>query len=198
VKLLIIVLAMIATGAGALHSWHTRGLYVKAALLSEAFNLASHVKLRVSDHYIKHGAMPHDNEVAGLPPPRSIFGTSVKRVAVNRGGVLIVDFDEKIGTRAMTFTPAISPVSGLLNWTCSSDSIEPAVLELLRPSCSYLPASRESRLMHAIANTDLPLVDLLLGEGAQPDAVVNGSARWYLRWVIDRNAYIKANKKQDG
>jgi hypothetical protein len=34
--------------------------------------------------------------------------------------------------------------------------------------------------------------------GVHPDAVVNGSARWYLRWVIDRNAYIKANKKQDG
>ena len=175
VKLLIIVLAMIATAAGALHSWHSRGLYVKAALLSEAFNLTSPVKLRVSDHYIKHGLMPNDNADAGLPPPKSIYGTSVKRVAINRGGVLIVDFEDKIGGKAMTFTPSISPVSGLLNWNCTSDSIDSSVLDRLKPSCSYLPASRESKLMNAIANKDLALVDELLSTGAQPEAVVNGN-----------------------
>lgn len=174
-KLLIIVLAMLATGAGALHSWHTRGLYVKAALLSEAFNLTSQVKFRVSDFYIKHGVMPQDNADAGLPPPKSIYGTSVKRVAVNRGGVLIVDFDDKIGQRSMTFTPSISRVSGLLGWNCTSDSISPRVLEKLKPGCSYLPSSRESQLMNAIANKDLPKVDSLLSKGAQPEAVVNGN-----------------------
>ncbi len=166
---------MIATGAGALQSWHSRGLYVKAALLSEAFNLTSNVKLRVADHYVKHGVMPHDNTDAKLPPPNSIFGTSVKRVAINRGGVLIVDFDEKIGSKAMTFTPSVSPVSGLLDWNCTSDSIEPAVLERLKPSCNYLPATRESKLMSAIANRDLPLVDLLLENGAKTEAVVHGN-----------------------
>ena len=174
-KLLIIVLAMLATGAGALHSWHTRGLYVKAALLSEAFNLTSQVKLRVSDFYIKHGVMPQDNADAGLPPPRSIYGTSVKRVAINRGGVLIVDFDDDIGARSMTFTPGISRVSGMLNWNCTSDSISPRVLEKLKPGCSYLPSSRESQLMNAIANKDLATVDSLLAKGAQPEAVVNGN-----------------------
>ncbi|NND92464.1 MAG: hypothetical protein HKN42_16515 [Granulosicoccus sp.] len=174
-KLLIIVLAMIATGAGALHSWHSRGQYVEAALLSEAFNLTSPVKLRVSDHYVKHGVMPHDNADADLPPPSSIFGTSVKRVAINRGGVLIVDFDEKIGARAMTFTPSVSPVSGLLSWNCTSDSISSSVLEKLKPACNYLPASLESQLMNAIANRDLALADSFLEQGAQPDAVVNGN-----------------------
>lgn len=175
VKLLIIVLAMLATGAGALHSWHTRGLFVKAALLSEAFNLTSQVKLRVSDYYVKHGVMPHDNKEAELPPPKSIYGTSVKRVAVNRGGVLIVDFEDKIGAESMTFTPTASPVSGLLSWNCTSDSIDPAVLAKLKPGCSYLPLTLESRLMKAIANKDLSLVDVLLEEGAQFDAIVNGN-----------------------
>jgi len=175
VKLLIIVLAIAAAGAGALQSWHSRGLYVRAALLSEAFNLTSHVKLRVSDHYVKHGVMPHDNADAELPPAKSIFGTSVKRVAVSRGGVLLVDFEEKIGEKAMTFTPTISPVSGLLSWRCSSDSINQAVLERLKPACNYLPASLESKLMSAIANRDLPQVDVLLNDNARPDAVVNGN-----------------------
>ncbi len=148
---------------------------MKAALLSEAFNLTSQVKLRVADHYIKHGVMPHDNADAGLPPPRSIYGTSVKRVAINRGGVLIVDFEDKIGARSMTFTPGISRVSGLLDWNCTSDSISARVLEKLKPGCSYLPASRESQLMNAIANKDLPRVDSLLDKGAQPEAVVNGN-----------------------
>ena len=182
---------MIATAGGALHSWHSRGLYVEAALLSEAFNLTSPVKLRVADHYIRHGVMPHDNSDADLPPAKSIYGTSVKRVAINRGGVLVVDFDEKIGAKAMTFTPSVSPVSGLLNWNCSSDSIDPNVLDLLKPNCSYLPASSESKLMNAISNKDLALVDALLSKGAQPDAVVNGNTPLMLASKIGRLSVVE-------
>ncbi|ASJ75432.1 ankyrin repeat domain-containing protein [Granulosicoccus antarcticus] len=190
-KLLIIVLAMIATAAGALHSWYSRGLYVEAALLSEAFNLTSPVKLRVSDHYIKRGIMPNDNTAAGLPPPKSIYGTSVKRVGINRGGVLIVDFEDKIGSKAMTFTPSINPVSGLLSWNCTSDSINPSVLERLKPNCTYLPASNESKLMNAIANKDLVLVDQLLVSGAQPEAVVNGNTPLMLAAKIGELSIVK-------
>lgn len=174
-KLLILMMAIVATGAGAFNSWHTRNLFVRAALLSEAFNVTAHVKLRIADHYVRTGLMPHDNTDAGLPPAKSLFGTSVKRVAVNRGGVLIVDFEDEIGRRAMTFTPSVSEVSGLLSWNCTSDSIERSVLEKLKPSCSYLPATLESQLMHAIANRDVTGVFSLLERGAQPEAVVNGN-----------------------
>lgn len=34
--------------------------------------------------------------------------------------------------------------------------------------------------------------------GIHPQDVVNGSACWYLRWIIDSNARIKAQKKADG
>lgn len=182
---------MAATGAGALHSWHSRGLYVKAALLSEAFNLTSHVKLRVSDHYVRHGVMPHDNADAHLPPPRSIYGTSVKRVAINRGGVLIVDFDEQIGAQSMTFTPTVSPVSGLLGWNCTSDSIDAAVLDKLKPGCSYLPLTLESRLMKAIANKNLPLVDETLHDGAQIEAIVNGNSPLMLAAKIGKLSIVE-------
>jgi len=179
-------------GAGAFHSWHTRNLYVRAALLSEAYNLTAHVKLRVSDHYLRTGAMPHDNADAGLPPARSLYGTSVKRVAVNRGGVLIVDFEEQIGRQAMTFTPTVSEVSGLLSWHCSSDSIERSVLDKLKPTCSFLPATLESQLMHAIANRDADRVEWLLERGAAPAAVVNGNTPLMLAAKIGEMASVEA------
>lgn len=174
-KLLIILLAMLGTTAGAVHSWHTRGLLVEAAMLSEGFNLAAHVKLRVADHYVRHGIMPSDNSDVDLPPPKSLYGTSVKRVAINRGGVLMVDFADRIGSKSMTFTPAISPVSGLLNWNCTSDSIDRAVLGKLKPECAYQPATDASKLMHSIANKDLPAVKALLASDVNPDTVVNGN-----------------------
>lgn len=166
---------MLGTFVGAAYSWHKRGLLVEAALLSEAFELATPVKLRVAAHYQREGIMPGDNNDLGLPPPKSVFGTSVKRVAVNRGGVLIVDFEDRIGERAMTFTPAISSVGGLLNWNCTSDSVDRAVLELLKPECIYHPATDASHLMHAIANEDAPAVDSWLQAGVDPDSLVNGN-----------------------
>lgn len=191
-KLLIILLAMAAAGGGALHSWHSRTLYVRAALLSEAFSLSAPVKLRVADHFVRHGVMPHDNDDAGLPPPKSLYGTSVRRVAINRGGVLIVDFDEEIGRESMTFTPSVSTVSGLLDWRCTSDSIDPDVLERLRPGCAYLPATAESRLMHAIANRDAARVGELLGAGAKANAVVNGNTPLMLAAKVGDIAVVEA------
>ena len=191
-RFLIILLAMAAAGGGALHSWHSRTLYVRAALLSEGFSLSAPAKLRVADHYVRHGVMPHDNGDAGLPPPKSLYGTSVRRVAINRGGVLIVDFDEEIGRESMTFTPSVSTVSGLLDWRCTSDSIEPGVLERLRPACDYLPATRESRLMHAIANRDVARVGELLAEGALPDAVVNGNTPLMLAAKVGDTRVVRA------
>ena len=190
-KLLIILLAMAAAAGGALHSWHSRTLYVRAALLSEAFSLVAPIQLRVSDHFLQHRLMPHDNAEAGLPPPKAIYGTSVRRVAVGRGGVLTVDFEERVGARSMTFTPTIGALGGHLAWNCTSDSIERGVLERLRPACHYLPATRESRLMHAIANRDEAALDRLLEEGARPDAVVNGNTPLMLAAKSGGTAIVK-------
>ncbi len=166
---------MIAVGAGSLHSYHERNLFIQAALLSEAYTLIAPVKRQISDHYVRHGMMPHDNADAGLPPAHSIFGASVKRVAINRGGVLLVDFEEEIGKQTLTFSPSINSASGLLDWRCTSDSIENKVLEKLKPSCTYLPGTLSSKLMHAIANQSIKDVNRLLAEGAKADAVVNGN-----------------------
>ena len=191
-KFLIILLAMVGTAAGAYHSWHTRGLLVKAAMVSEGFSLTTPIQLRVADYYVRHGIMPSDNADVDLPPAKSLFGTSVKRVAVNRGGVLMVDFEKRIGERSMTFTPSVSQVSGLLNWNCTSDSIDQAVLKVLNPPCAYQPATDASKLMHAIANKDLLLVQELLAAQTNPDTVVNGNTPLMLAAKTGDSAIVDA------
>ncbi|MBX2835615.1 MAG: ankyrin repeat domain-containing protein [Gammaproteobacteria bacterium] len=175
-KLLIILMAMLGTGAGAYHSYQSRQLLIEAALLSEAFDLTGPVKLRLTDYYMQHGVMASDNSEAGLDPPQSIFGASVKRVSVNLGGVISVDFDDEVGKRALMLTPAMSPVSGLLSWRCTSDSIEPDVLEKLKPVCYHRRSSAQSQLMHAIANNRGEEVSRLLASDARPAAIVNGNS----------------------
>lgn len=71
-KLLLIIVAMLMAGAGALHAWHERTLFIKASLLSEAAKLSANPKLRVADYYAVNGVMPHDNATAGLPPPVTV------------------------------------------------------------------------------------------------------------------------------
>ncbi len=162
-------------GAGAYNTYQTRDQFISAALYSEAYALTSSVKLRVADYYLQNRAMPHSNADVGLEPPGSLFGTSVKRVAINRGGVLQVDFEEELGKTAMVFTPTAGGSRGLLSWRCTSDSIDPAVLEKLRPTCNYLPDTPESQLMKAIANSSIGRIQKALNDGADVNAVVQGN-----------------------
>lgn len=174
-KILLILMAMGVAGAGAFHTHQTRDQFISAALYSEAFALTSSVKLRVADYYLQNRAMPHRNADVGLEPPNSLFGTSVKRVAINRGGVLQVDFEEELGKSTMVFTPTTSGNRGLLSWRCTSDSIKPAVLEKLRPTCNYLPDTPESQLMKAIANSSVGRIQKALNDGADVNALVQGN-----------------------
>ncbi len=191
VKTLIILIAMVVMGAGALHSYQKRNLLIQAALYSEGFNLSESVKVRVADHYVQHGVMPHDNQSADLPPEKSIYGTSVKRVSVNRSGVVLVDFEEEIGALSMIFSPSISPVSGVVTWRCTSDTIDPDVLTLLKPRCDWTAATKEGRLLNAIANSQEDEVASLLAQGANPDGVVNGNSPLMLAAKVGNTAIVK-------
>ncbi len=175
-KLFIILIAMVGMGAGALHAYQKRNLLIQAAMYSEAFLLSTPVKARVSDHYVQHSIMPHDNTEVELGVPKSIYGTSVKRVSVQRSGLVMVDFADEIGEQSLLFTPSVSPISGLLEWRCTSDSIDRKVLELLKPVCHHTPSTNEGKLINAIANGKLEVVRQLLTAGANPDAVVNGNS----------------------
>jgi len=194
---------MMGLSAGALHAYQKRNLLLQAALLAEGYTLSASMKARVSDYYIQNNAMPHDNQTADLPPAKSIYGTSVKRVSVNRSGVIMVDFDEEIGRQSMLFTPSISQITGLLEWRCTSDSIDRKVLELLKPTCSFTAATNEGKLINAIANGQADIIQQLLDDGANPDAVVNGNTPLMLaskighvdvvKMLIDRGASVDNN-----
>ena len=174
-KLLIILIAMAITGVGAIHSRHSHSRFVQAAGLSEAFSLVSTVKLRVSDYHAKHGVMPHDNAQAGVQPPRSLYGTDVKQIAIRRGGHIFVEFDDQEGTRSMVFTPTVSVSNGAMTWECSSDSIESQVLQKIKPACRFDTANADSRMMRAIAIQDLAGLDAALANGADSSAVIHGN-----------------------
>ena len=202
-KFLILLIAMVGMSAGAWHSYQQRNLLIQAALLSEGFSLSESVKLRVSDHYFRHSVMPHDNASAELPPAKSIYGTSVKRISVNRSGLVMVDFDEEIGRQSMVFTPSVNPASGIIEWRCTSDSIDQKVLEVLKPNCNYTTATNEGQLIKALANNNIQRVAELLEAGANPDAVVNGNTPLMLaakmgdidavKLLVDKGASIDNN-----
>lgn len=174
-KFLILLIGMVGMSLGAWNSYQKRNLLIEAALLSEGFSLSQSVKKRVSDYYFLHNLMPHDNAEVELPPANSIFGTSVKRVSVNRSGLVVVDFAEEIGSRSMLFTPNVSPGWGNIEWHCTSDSIDPKILELMKPGCSSVNATKGGQLINAIANGNAAAVETLLGSGVNPDVVVNGN-----------------------
>lgn len=165
---------MLATGAGAVHSWYAKNQYVQAAMLSEGFRLVQPIKNRVSDYFIEHGRLPSEHNELNLPEASDIFGTSVRSVAIQQGGVLHVRFGNEVESQSMVFTPRVSPRSGYVYWRCTSDSITRGVLEKLRPSCNYQPSSSQSHLMGSVASGDIPQLKYWLSQGANLNLMVHG------------------------
>jgi len=173
VKIIVILIAIAGTVVGAAHTYITRNQYIDAALMSEAFSLISPLKMQVADYYLQNGSMPDSNAEANAGAPNTLFGASVKRIEINPGGVLRVDFAESVGASSLVFTPHADERREVLSWHCTSDSIDPVVLEKLRPKCSHLPLTLESQLVNAVANQSIDSVDQLIAAGVNVNAVVN-------------------------
>lgn len=200
-KLLIILFAMLATAAGAFHSWQTRDLLVSAATYSEGLTLTSDVKLLVAEYFARHRTMPNDNIDLDLPRPKSLYGTFVRRIAVTSGGVVKVDFGDRIGASAMSFSPSVSRATGQVIWFCTSGTIDSKVLKLLRPPCEHLPVTQGSMLMHAIANEELVNIRSLLDSRVDLDRVVKGETPLMLAAKVGNHDIVeyllKAGAKVD-
>jgi len=168
-------MAMVAAAWGAFHSHSARHHFIEAALLSEAYALTAPIKLRMADYYVRKGVMPNSNVEAGLPAPQRNFGAHVKRITVNPGGVLRVDFDDEIGKAAMVFEPKASHGSSYFSWHCSSDSLHPAVLEKLRPVCRSQPPTPEVILMEAIVSKDWQQLNAMIHQEINWNADINGT-----------------------
>lgn len=139
---------MLAVAAGAWHSWTQRAVFVEAALYSEGLNLSAPIKTSIGDYYRKLGVMPSDNDDIGLTFSKNVSDSNVKRIAVNQGGVLIVDFAERIGEKSLILIPKPVPANTLLNWTCISDSIDASVLAKLVPVCHFQPPGNQKVKHH--------------------------------------------------
>ncbi len=174
-KLVLIIIAMIGMVAGAAHSYQKRNLLIQAALLAEAFTLSEPVKFRVADYFVRYSELPPNNKLAGVRPAKSIYGTSVKQITVAQNGVVIVDFQDQIGQQSLLFTPTENALTGQMKWTCTSDSVDPKVLRLLKPNCHPEDASKERSLIYAIANHQLDQINTLLDQGADVNAAALGT-----------------------
>src|SRR5690606_25075548 len=68
--------------------------YTVRAKVSEGLNVAGAAKLAVAETFQTNGAWPTANESAGLPPPASIKGNNVSRVAVSQSTITITYSDD--------------------------------------------------------------------------------------------------------
>jgi len=172
VKRVLIIIAMIGMVAGAAHSYQKRNLLIQAALFSEAFELSEPIKFRVADYFVRYNQLPPSNQIAGVQPAKSYYGTSVKQITVANSGVLIVDFQDQIGQQSLVISPTENALTGQIKWTCSSDSVDPKVLGLLKPHCHRAEPSSERSLFYAIANHQLTDVKTLMDQAADVNAAV--------------------------
>ncbi len=101
--------------------------YAIRAQVSEGLNLARTAQDAVTKRFHATGELAANNETAGLELADRLSGQYVSSVAVDAGSVVIAygNFAHAlISGQTIVLTPEIQP-NGLLNWTCSSQSIEP-------------------------------------------------------------------------
>lgn len=92
--------------------------YTVRAKVSEGINLASAVKLAVSETYQSEGTLPGNNGAAGVAASNEIIGNNVSDVAVGANGLITITYsaDPKITGDAVVFSPTTG--GGSIQWTC--------------------------------------------------------------------------------
>lgn len=101
--------------------------YTIRAQVSEGLNLARVAQAAVRERFHATGELAANNETAGLELANRLSGKYVSSVEVDAGSVVITygnDAHVLIDGQTIVLTPEIQP-NNLLNWTCSSHSIEP-------------------------------------------------------------------------
>jgi type IV pilus assembly protein PilA len=104
--------------------------YTIRAKVTEGLSLASSAKTAVSEYFGTNGDWPAYNTSAGLSPPASIAGNSVRSVTVTNG-IIEIEYsasgDPKIDGMQMSLTPT-SP-GGQVVWECGVGSVSGTALE---------------------------------------------------------------------
>ena len=101
--------------------------YTIRAQISEGLNLARTAQAAVTNRIQATGELAANNEIAGLPPAERLTGKYVFSVAVDAGTVVITygnGANVMIDGQTIVLTPEMQP-SNPVQWTCSSQSIQP-------------------------------------------------------------------------
>jgi type IV pilus assembly protein PilA len=121
IELMIVVAIIGILAAVALPAYQD---YTIRSKVAEGLTLAAAAKLAVTETYAATGALPADNQAAGLPSQFSIVSKYVSQVRV-RNGVIRIRFSNLLGGNPsmngsnLTLTPDTSN-EGSIVWTCTN------------------------------------------------------------------------------
>jgi type IV pilus assembly protein PilA len=98
--------------------------YTVRTKVSEGLSLASASKLAVAETYVSTGAMPTDNQSAGLPAAAQISSKYVTSVTVGANGVISILYASTLNgsptmnAKTLTLTPNVAN-QGSIRWSCA-------------------------------------------------------------------------------
>jgi type IV pilus assembly protein PilA len=120
IELMIVVAIIGILAAIALPAYQDYTIRTK---VSDGLSLSGAAKLAVAESYTSLGALPADNQVAGLPVATSITSKYVTSVTV-ANGVISILYSAALGgsptmnAQTVTLTPDVSN-AGSIKWTCA-------------------------------------------------------------------------------
>jgi hypothetical protein len=109
----------------------------KKMLQSDFQRAADGAKTAMAEFYANRGSWPAKNEDAGLPPPDTYRGESLRRLEVN-GATMTLTFDARSGIDGglLILTGEATPNFAMgINWTCTSPNI--ADIATIFPNCRF-------------------------------------------------------------
>lgn len=178
-----------------LYTSHKGRELMTAAYLVEGLNLATPVKMQVTEFYYTQGEFPASNDELGLPPPEALSGRSVKSIEVSMGGKITVTYNaafKKDSSIVLTPTTQSGYSMQNLKWVCATDTIDSSLLESIPVPCVFVPPGTLNKLMDSIVAADESRAQAAIRSGVNINGTLNGDTP--LLAAISRGRYAIAQQ----